>query len=101
MKEFVDAWKDVDRNKVALLLSIVPGAGHLYKRHYVTGICLLIGGNLLVAFVAILLAIATVGISLVVVPLLWWVGVAISAYGLEDRHGTHHWLHPWTQKAKE
>ncbi len=46
----------------------------------------------------LLLAIATVGISLVALPLLWWAGVAISAYGLEDWHGKHHWLHPWTDQ---
>lgn len=96
MKEFVEAWKGVDRNKVALLLSIVPGGGHLYKHHYGSGIGILTGGNLLMAFVAALLGIATAGASLVVVPLLWWAGVAISAYGIEDRHGKHHYLHPWT-----
>jgi hypothetical protein len=48
----------------------------------------------------LLLAIATVGISLVALPLLWWAGVAISAYGrLEDWHGKHHWLHPWTDQS--
>lgn len=97
MKEFIDAWKKVDRDKLALLLSVIPGGGHLYKHHYAAGLTILIGGNLLVAFMAILLAIATLGTSLVLVPLVWWVGIAISAYGLEDRHGTHHWLHPWTE----
>lgn len=98
MKEFIDAWKKVDRDKLALLLSVVPGAGHLYKHHYAGGLTILVGGNLLVAFMAILLALATLGTSLVLVPLLWWVGIAISAYGLEDRHGTHHFLHPWTER---
>jgi len=101
MKEFLEAWKRVDRNRVALLLSVVPGAGHLYKHHYAAGLAILLGGNLLVAFVAILLAMATAGVSLVAVPLLWWSGVAISAYGLEDWHGKHHWLHPWSGQGSE
>jgi hypothetical protein len=96
MKEFLEAWNRVDRDKFALLLSIIPGAGHLYKHHFAAGMGILLGGNILVAFIAILLAIATFGISLVVVPLLWWAGVAISAYGLDDWHGRHYWLHPWT-----
>ena len=96
MKEFVEAWKRVDRDKVALLLSVIPGAGHLYKHHYAAGFGLLIGGNLLVVYIALILAIATLGLSLFVVPLVWWTGVAISAHGIEDWHGKHQYLHPWT-----
>lgn len=100
MKEFLDAWKRVDRDRVALLLSVIPGAGHLYKHHYASGFGILIGGNILMAFIAILLGIATAGVSFFVVPILWWVGVAISAYGADDRHGQHQWLHPWTKKPE-
>lgn len=95
MKELYDAWKQVDRNKVAALLSVVPGLGHLYKHHYLDGIAILTAGNVLMVFVALWLAIATVGLSLVIVPAIWFGGVAASAYFASDEHGAHPWLHVW------
>ncbi|NNC88952.1 MAG: hypothetical protein HKN82_10890 [Akkermansiaceae bacterium] len=87
-------WDALDRNVVACLLSVVPGAGHLYKHHYAAGLGILIGGNVLMVFVAVILGIATIGLSLVIVPVLYWLGVAASAYYAEDWHGKHEWLHP-------
>ncbi len=95
MKELYDAWKQVDRNKVAALLSVVPGLGHLYKHHYMAGAGIMIAGNVLMVFVALWLAFATLGLSLLVVPALWWAGVATSAYQASDEHGMHPWLHVW------
>src|SRR5690606_28857599 len=73
-----DALRNADRNKLALLASVLPGAGHLLKGHKTVGITLIIG-NILVAFIAAWLAIATLGVSLLVVPLLWFAAVAASA----------------------
>ena len=98
MKELYDAWKQVDRNKVAALLSVVPGLGHLYKHHYFDGLAILTAGNVLMIFIALWLAIATVGLSLVVVPALWFAGVAASAYYASDEHGQHPWLHVWKMR---
>ena len=56
MKEFIDAWKNVDRNKVAALLSVVPGLGHLYKHHYLSGIGIMTAGNALMVFIRMLIA---------------------------------------------
>lgn len=98
MKELLDAWKQVDRNKVAALLSVVPGLGHLYKHHYVAGFAVLTAGNLLMIFVALWLAIATLGLALIVVPACWWAGIAASAYFATDEHGAHPWLHVWDYK---
>jgi len=95
MSELIDAWKQVDRNKIAALLSVVPGLGHLYKHHYVAGFGLLLVGNVLMLFITGLLAFGTLGFSLVVVPVLWVAGVAISAYMASDEHGHHPWLHVW------
>ncbi len=95
MNEILQAWRSVDRNKLALALSIVPGAGHLYKHHYAAGIGILIGGNLLALFVALLLGLATFGVSLVVVPLAYVTVVAVSAYYAPDWHWHHTYLHPW------
>ena len=79
MKELFDAWKEVDRNKVAALLSVFPGLGHLYKHHYMAAAGIMTAGNVLMLFVALWLSIATLGLSLIVVPALWFAGIAGSA----------------------
>jgi hypothetical protein len=100
MNEFLKAWRSVDRNNVALLLSVIPGAGHLYKHHYASGLGILIGGNILMVFVATLLSFATLGISLILVPLVYWLAVGAAAYAAPDWHGHHHWLHPWSDEEQ-
>ena len=84
--ETIDALKKADRNKIALLASVLPGAGHILKGHKTLGATLLLG-NILMAFVAGWLALATVGVSLLVVPILWFGGVAASAYLIPDLTG--------------
>jgi hypothetical protein len=92
-------WDALDRDVMALLFSVIPGAGHLYKHHYAAGIGILLGGNLLMLFVAILLGFATFGLSLLAVPALYWVAVAASAYHAPDWHGKHEWLHPGARRG--
>lgn len=101
MNELLQAWRSVDRDKFALFLSVIPGAGHLYKHHYASGFGLLFGGNVLVIFVAFLLGMATFGVSLVVVPLAYIGCVAAGAYYLPDWHGHHHYLHPWQDEVPD
>jgi hypothetical protein len=98
MNEILQAWRSVDRDKVALFLSVIPGAGHLYKHHYVAGIGLLVGGNALMVFIALLLALATFGVSVIAVPVIYVFAVAASAYGIPDWHGRHQYLHPWQHR---
>ncbi len=98
MKEILDAWKKVDRDTIAVGLSLVPGLGHLYKHHYLAGFGILTLGNVLVVFVAGLLAFATLGLSLLVVPALWFGCIACSAYMASDEHGHHPWLHVWSYR---
>ena len=87
MSESVPQSNTVDRDRVAAMLSILPGLGHLYKHHYVVGIGLLIGGNVLTGFVSVLMALGTFGLSILVVPALYIATVAASAYALPDWHG--------------
>lgn len=95
MNELLHAWKQVDRNKIAAAMSVVPGLGHLYKHHYLQGLGLLVLGNVLILFIAGLLSLGTLGLSLIVVPALWFTGVAYAAYMASDEHGHHPWLHVW------
>ena len=95
MNVILNAWKRVDRNKIAVAMSVVPGLGHLYKHHYLAGFGILTVGNVLVAFISGLMVFGTLGLSLLVVPAAWFAGVACSAYMASDEHGHHPWLHVW------
>ena len=95
MNELLRAWKRVDRNTIAAGMSVVPGLGHLYKHHYLQGFGLLIVGNIMVGFLAFLLSLGTLGLSLLVLPALWVAAVAYGAYMATDEHGHHPWLHVW------
>ena len=95
MKELLAAWNTIDRNKIAIVLSVVPGLGHLYKHHYLAGIGILTLGNAMMLFIAGLASLGTLGVSLIVVPAVWFAGVACSAYLASDEHGHHPWLHVW------
>lgn len=101
MNELRKALRSADRNKIALYMSLIPGAGHLYKHHYASGFGLLFGGNVLIVFIALLLGPATFGVSFLLAPLVYLFSVAASAYYLPDWHGHHHYLHPWTPEEAE
>ena len=100
MNETIRSWHGVDRDKMAALLSIVPGLGHLYKHHYFSGFGILIGGNILVGFVSVLMMLGTFGLSLLLIPA-YIAGMAAAAHKLPDWHGRHHYLHPWTPVEKQ
>ena len=68
---------------VAVMLSVVPGLGHVYKGYKLLGLLFVTG-----AFGAILLgalaATATAGFGLALIPI-YWFGVMFHVYGIEDR----------------
>jgi hypothetical protein len=68
---------------VAVMLSVIPGLGHVYKGYRLMGLCFVIGafGALLVGALA---ATATAGFGLALIPI-YWFGVMFHAYGIEDR----------------
>lgn len=88
-----------DRDLFATLLSVIPGLGHLYKHHYMKGLGILIGGNLLMILVTALLSLATFGLAILVVPVAYVLGVAWAAHELPDWHGKHRFLHPWRKES--
>ena len=77
------------------MLSVFPGLGHFYKHHYLAGLGIMTADNVLMVFVALWLSIATLGLALLVVPAVWFAGIAGSAYYATDEHGMHPWLHVW------
>jgi hypothetical protein len=69
---------------MAILLSIIPGLGHIYKGHRVVGAVLLFLVTPLAVAFALLAAFASAGWGiLMLVP--YWLAVMIHVWGIEDR----------------
>lgn len=71
------------RNMIAAFSSIIPGLGHLYKAHYLTGIGLIIISPFIV-WAGVICAIGTLGLGLMI-PLVYLGFVIWHAYNIENR----------------
>lgn len=71
------------RDKIAVCLSIVPGLGHIYKGYKMTGVLYMIGSVFAFAF-CFLAGAASAGWGLLLMPL-YWAGVMMQVYWLEDK----------------
>lgn len=77
-------------NKIAALLSIVPGLGQIYKGHYATGFIWMFAGMPVAIWIGILLGLATGGLGLLF-PIVCWAGLTADAYYERDLR-RHHWF---------
>ncbi|MDQ3315268.1 MAG: hypothetical protein M3505_11690 [Verrucomicrobiota bacterium] len=68
---------------VAVLLSVVPGLGHVYKGYRVLGLCFVIGAGFAILLGA-LAATATAGFGLGLIPI-YWFAVMFHVYAIPDR----------------
>jgi hypothetical protein len=68
---------------VAVMLSVIPGLGHVYKGYKLLGLFFFIGaiGALLAGALA---ATATAGFGLFLIPI-YWFAVMFHVYGVKDR----------------
>jgi hypothetical protein len=68
---------------VAVMLSVIPGLGHVYKGYKVIGLLFFVGalGALLAGALA---ATATAGFGAFLIPL-YWIAVMFHVYGVKDR----------------
>lgn len=71
------------RDIAAVVLSIIPGLGHIYKGHRATGVLYMIGSVFAFAF-CFLAGAASAGWGLLLLPL-YWAGIMLQVYWLEDR----------------
>ena len=76
----------------AVLSTIVPGLGQVYKGQHISGFIWMFAGMPLAIWVGILLSLATAGIGLLL-PLVCWAAQAVDAYYEVDlRRLRHHHL---------
>jgi len=71
------------RDLAAMIMSVVPGLGHFYKGHKIVGALLFAGGMIAIGICSVI-ATATMGLGLLLIPL-YWVGVMLHVYWVEDR----------------
>ena len=69
---------------VAVMLSVIPGLGHVYKGYKLVGLLFVIGAFGALALGA-LAATATAGFGFFLVVIVYWVGVMLHVYGIKDR----------------
>jgi hypothetical protein len=71
------------RDRAAVVLSVVPGLGHMYKGHKLTGAICTLGA--VFAFLACAVAATfTAGFGMLLLPI-YWVGTMLHVYWIEDR----------------
>ena len=68
---------------VAVLLSVVPGLGHVYKGYPILGLVFVVGAFVALVF-GVLAATASAGFGVGLIPL-YWFAVMFHVYGIEDR----------------
>jgi hypothetical protein len=69
---------------MAVLLSVIPGLGHIYKGHKLVGALLMFVGTPMAIAIAALTFTFTAGFGGLLLPL-YWFGVMFHCYGIEDR----------------
>lgn len=75
--------RDNTRDVIAVCLSVIPGLGHIYKGHLLTGVLFFIG-SVFAMFAFAVAATFTAGWALLLAPL-YWAGVMLQVYWLDDR----------------
>ena len=69
---------------IAVLLSVLPGLGHIYKGHKVMGALLICVGTPMAVGLALLIATGTAGFGVALLPI-YWLAVMVHVYAIQDR----------------
>ena len=70
------------RDRFAVVLSVIPGLGHIYKGHRLLGALLMLG-SVFAAFAAVLAGTASAGWGTLLLPI-YWAGVMLHVFLLDD-----------------
>jgi hypothetical protein len=69
---------------VAVMLSVIPGLGHIYKGHKIIGLLLIFVGTPMAVALALLIATGTAGFGIGLLPI-YWFAVMFHVYAIKDR----------------
>ena len=69
---------------IAVLLSVMPGLGHIYKGHKFIGMLLIFVGTPMAVGLALLIATGTAGFGVALLPV-YWLAVMVHVYAIKDR----------------
>ena len=69
---------------IAVLLSVLPGLGHIYKGHKFIGMLLIFAGTPMAVGLALLIATGTAGFGVALLPV-YWLAVMVHVYAIQDR----------------
>jgi hypothetical protein len=69
---------------VAVMLSIIPGLGHVYKGYRLIGLLLMFAGTPVAVGLALLIATGTAGFGFFLLPI-YWIAVMIHVWAIPDR----------------
>lgn len=73
---------------VAVMLSIVPGLGHIYKGYRLIGVLLMFVGTPAAIALALLIATGTAGFGFFLLPV-YWIAVMVHVWAIPDRVAPH------------
>lgn len=68
---------------VAVMLSLVPGLGHVYKGYRLIGVLLMFAGTPMAIGLALLIATGTAGFGFFLLPI-YWIAVMIHVWAIPD-----------------
>jgi hypothetical protein len=69
---------------VAVMLSIVPGLGHIYKGYRMIGLLLIFFGTPMAVALVLLIATGTAGFGFFLLPI-YWIAVMVHVWAIPDR----------------
>ena len=69
---------------IAVLLSVLPGLGHIYKGYKFVGMFLIFAGTPMAVGLALLIATGTAGFGVALLPV-YWLAVMVHVYAIKDR----------------
>ena len=69
---------------VAVMLSIIPGLGHIYKGYRLIGVLLMFFGAPMAVGLALLIATGTAGFGFFLLPI-YWIAVMVHVWAIPDR----------------
>jgi hypothetical protein len=70
------------RDVAAVVMSVIPGLGHIYKGHRLSGALYMLGALFAIS-AAVVASTATAGFGLLLLPI-YWAGVMLHVYWLDD-----------------